>query len=215
MTASAAPTIGADEICEWQLRPAAPGRAALFLDRDGVIVEEVNYLHKPEDVRVLPGAAELIASANELGIPVIVVTNQAGIGRGYYGWPEFEAVQNAISDALAPAAIDAVFACPFHVDGQPPYDVADHPDRKPNPGMLTRAEQLLGVDLARSWFVGDTAADVEAAARAGLAGAIHVLSGHGEREREAVLAAPRPDGFELSCVESLEALEPLAQIFNQ
>jgi D-glycero-D-manno-heptose 1,7-bisphosphate phosphatase len=81
--------------------------------------------------------------------------------------------------------------------------------------MLTRAEQLLGVDLARSWFVGDTAADVEAAARAGLAGAIHVLSGHGEREREAVLAAARPDGFELSCVESLEALEPLAQIFNQ
>jgi D-glycero-D-manno-heptose 1,7-bisphosphate phosphatase len=214
MTISPSPTIGVDEICEWQLREVAPARAALFLDRDGVIVDEVNYLHKPEDVRVLGGAAELIASANALGIPVVVVTNQAGIGRGYYGWPEFTAVQQAIDAALAPAAVDAVFACPFHADGKPPYDVPDHPDRKPNPGMLLRAERLLGIDLAASWFVGDTAADVEAAARAGLAGAVHVLTGHGADQREAVLAAAQPEGFELRCIEALEQLGPLDQIFD-
>lgn len=214
MTSAGAPTIGADEICEWRLRETAPGGPALFLDRDGVVVEEVNYLHRPKDTRVLDGATELIAAANDLAIPVVIVSNQAGIGRGYYGWEDFTAVQHTIDAAIAPAAIDAVFACPFHADGKPPYDVADHPDRKPNPGMLLRAERLLGVDLSQSWFVGDTAADVEAAARAGLAGAVHLLTGHGEREREAVLAAGRRDGFSLRCIEDLSGVGPLGAMFT-
>ncbi|MBJ7457901.1 MAG: HAD-IIIA family hydrolase [Thermoleophilaceae bacterium] len=209
MTSGQPATIGADEICEWRLRETAPGGPALFLDRDGVIVEEVNYLHRPEDVVVLGGAPELIARANELGIPVVVISNQAGIGRGYYGWEDFTAVQNTIDIAIAPAAIDAVLACPFHADGKAPYDVADHPDRKPNPGMLLRAERMLGVDLSQSWFVGDTAADVEAAARAGLAGAIHLLTGHGAKEREAVLAAGEREGFELRCVAGLPEIAGL------
>src|SRR5579859_3664846 len=90
-----------------------PLMPALFLDRDGVVVEWVPYLHRVEDVAIIPGAADTIAAANRLGFPVVMITNQAGIGRGYYGWREFQAVQQAIADALDAdgAHIDGVFAC--------------------------------------------------------------------------------------------------------
>lgn len=161
--------------------PARPARPALFLDRDGVIVEEVHYLHKVEDARLVPGAAEAIRRANERGLPVVVVTNQAGIGRGIYDWPEFMAVQEYILDQLAAAGafVNAVFACPHHAEGRPPYDGRDHEARKPNPGMLSRAADRLAIDLAASWIIGDRSGDVGAGRRAGLAGGVHVLSGHG------------------------------------
>ncbi len=181
------PTITEEGVCEWLLREQPAGhRPALFLDRDGVIVDEVHYLHRPEDASLVPGIAELISTANAKSIPVVVVSNQSGIGRGMYGWDDFIAVQREIDRLLAArgAVLDAVFACPFHRDAEPPYDVDDHPDRKPNPGMLLRAARLLDIDLARSWFVGDTVVDIEAAAAAGLAGAVHVLTGHGCRDRQ-------------------------------
>jgi D-glycero-D-manno-heptose 1,7-bisphosphate phosphatase len=163
---------------------------AVFLDRDGVILQEVDYLHRPGDVRLLPGAAAAIAAANDRAVPVVVVTNQSGIGRGYYGWNAFEAVLAAMFDLLARegAVIDAVFACPFHRDALPPYDRADHPGRKPAPGMLQRAARQLNLDLPRSWIVGDTAADIGAGRAAGLAGGVHVLTGHGRRDRDIVPA---------------------------
>jgi len=76
-------------------------RGGLFLDRDGVVVEEVHYLHKPADVKLIDGAAQVVAEANRRGIPVILVTNQAGIGRGHYGWSDFIAVHDRINDDLA------------------------------------------------------------------------------------------------------------------
>ena len=99
-------------------------RPALFLDRDGAVVIEAHYLHKVEDVELIPGAAATIAAANKNGIPVIFVTNQAGIGYGYFGWPDFFAVQERILSDLAAegAFVDAVYACPFHEKGKPPYD---------------------------------------------------------------------------------------------
>ncbi|MBM3553986.1 MAG: HAD-IIIA family hydrolase [Alphaproteobacteria bacterium] len=182
----------------------APGRPALFLDRDGVLVEEVHYLHRVEDARLVPGAAAVVAAANARDIAVVVVTNQAGIGRGYYGWDEFAAVQWRIMDELgrAGARLDMVLATPFHEEAIAPYRVADHPTRKPNPGMLLAARDDLGVDLARSWIVGDRASDIEAGKRAGLAGGVHVLTGYGPRERASAraLAGPR---YALHCVESL------------
>src|SRR6267142_4051683 len=86
------------------------GGPALFLDRDGVVVEEVDYLHRVEDIAVCATAAAVISAANANAVPVVLVTNQAGIGRGYYGWAEFRAVQEAIQSALAPegAHFDAV-----------------------------------------------------------------------------------------------------------
>ncbi len=157
---------------------------ALFLDRDGVIIEEKRYLSDPAGVQLLPGAVDLIRQAHSLGLAVIEVTNQAGIGRGKYGWPEFAAVEGRLTELLtaARANIDAVFACPFHPDGQGPYRHANHPWRKPNPGMLVEAAALLNLDLAKCMLVGDKASDIEAARAAGLNAAIHVLTGHGRGE---------------------------------
>jgi D-glycero-D-manno-heptose 1,7-bisphosphate phosphatase len=170
------------------------GGPALFLDRDGVVVEEVDYLHRIEDIALCAAAAAVISAANAKAIPVVLVTNQAGIGRGYYGWAEFHAVQEAILSVIAQegAHIDAVYACPHHRDGQGAFAHPDHPARKPNPGMLQRAAAALDIDMARSWLVGDRAGDVEAAKRAGLAGALHVLTGYGQAERAAALALSGP-----------------------
>jgi len=133
----------------------ARGLPALFLDRDGVVVEEVNYLHRVEDLALIPGAAEFIAEANHRGIPVVVATNQAGIGRGYFGWPEFQQVQAELNRRLerAGARVDLTLACPHY---------PEHPDRKPRPGMLRKAAEMIGIDLGRSWVVVLNEAVVEA-----------------------------------------------------
>jgi D-glycero-D-manno-heptose 1,7-bisphosphate phosphatase len=170
------------------------GGPALFLDRDGVVVEEVDYLHRVEDVVICAGAAGVILAANASAVPVVLVTNQSGIGRGHYGWAEFRAVQEAIQTAIVEqgAHFDAVYACPHHRDGQGAFAHPDHPARKPNPGMLQRAAAALNIDMARSWLVGDRAGDIEAAKRAGLAGALHVLTGYGQAERAAAMALSGP-----------------------
>ena len=168
-----------------------PGRAALFLDRDGVVIEEGHYLCRADDMRLIPGAAGVISAANGLGVPVVIVTNQGGIGRGYYGWDDFAAVQERLLGDLAAAGarVNGVYASPFHPEGVAPYVQAAHPSRKPNPGMLLMAAESLDLDLARSWIIGDHASDLMAAKRAGLAGGLHVLTGHGthDGEREAAL----------------------------
>jgi D-glycero-D-manno-heptose 1,7-bisphosphate phosphatase len=168
--------------------PPSVGSPALFLDRDGVLVDEVGYLHRPGDVRLLSGAAELVRAANRAGVVVVVVTNQAGIGRGYYDWADFEAVRHRIDELLARERVqlDAVYACPFHPAALAPYRHAAHPGRKPGSGMLLRAASDLGIDLSTSWIVGDVVEDLEAGRSAGLAGAVHVRSGHGDRDRERV-----------------------------
>jgi D-glycero-D-manno-heptose 1,7-bisphosphate phosphatase len=176
------PFVGDDGVWCQQVRAVSGGlRPALFLDRDGVIVEEVHYLHRAEEMRLTTNAAVVIRAANTHGLPVIVVTNQSGVGRGNYGWSDFEAVQAAMLNALATenAFIDAVFACPFHGGGEAPWNIVDHPDRKPGPGMLLRAADMFPLDLAASWIVGDRAGDIGAGKNAGLAGGLHVLSGHG------------------------------------
>jgi D-glycero-D-manno-heptose 1,7-bisphosphate phosphatase len=160
---------------------AARGGPALFLDRDGVIVEEVDYLCRVEDIAVIPGAAAVIGAANRLGIPVALVTNQSGIGQGRYGWNDFMAVQKAIVSLLdaEDARLDAIYACPHHPNGEGEFLHPDHPARKPNPGMILRAAADLDLDLRMSWLVGDKTVDIEAARRAGLAGALQVMTGYG------------------------------------
>jgi len=162
---------------------------ALFLDRDGVLTEEVGHLHRREDVRLLPGAADLVRRANALNVPVVVVTNQAGVGRGIYDWDAFLEVTDVLDALLAAegAAVTATFACPFHPEGVDPYQHDDHPARKPNPGMMLRAAHELEIDLARSWIVGDHVNDILAARAAGMQGAVHVLTGHGREFRAAAL----------------------------
>lgn len=156
------------------------GRPAVFLDRDGTLNEEVDYLGDPAQLVMIPGAAAAVARLNAAGIPVVVVSNQSGIGRGKYGWRDFAAVMSRMGTLLAleNARLDAVYASPHHEKGQGDYAVADHPDRKPNPGMLWRAAEEHGLDLARSWMVGDKAIDLEAGRRAGCRVAL-VRTGYG------------------------------------
>ncbi|WP_162938054.1 HAD-IIIA family hydrolase [Kiloniella sp. EL199] len=164
---------------------------ALFLDRDGVIVKEVNYLQNPDDVELIPGAIETIKAANRQNIPVIVVTNQAGIAYGYFDWQDFQDVQNRMHAELEAkdAYVDAVYACPFHQKGQTPWGGhSDHEARKPNNGMLLRASKMFSINMGKSWIVGDRASDLEAGKKAGLAGGLHVLTGHGSRAGEVTLA---------------------------
>jgi D-glycero-D-manno-heptose 1,7-bisphosphate phosphatase len=160
-------------------------RPAVFLDRDGTINEEVDYLHKPEQLMLISGAAQAIAKLNVRGIPVIVVTNQSGIGRGYYDWQDFAAVMSAMSTLLAQAKarIDAVYVAPHHEKGLGDYADPDHPDRKPNPGMLQRAAEEHGLDLSRSWMIGDKPIDVEAGKRAGCFTCL-VRTGYGAMETQ-------------------------------
>ena len=182
----------------------AAGRPALFLDRDGVIVEDTGYLHRPEDVRLIAGAAQVIAAANRQGTPVIVLTNQSGIGRGLYGWAEFAATEVRIAADLAArqARLDLVIACPFHPEGKPPFGHPAHPCRKPLPGMVHRAGARLGVDLPRSWIIGDRVGDLAAGCAGGLAGGLHVLTGHGQKERADVLKLVS-DCFQVRLAESI------------
>ena len=186
--------------------PRRPGAPALFLDRDGLLVEEVGYLHRPEEVRLLPGAGALLAAAGAAGWARVLVTNQSGIARGYYGWAAFAATQARLEALLAAegGGLELVLGCPFHAAGRPPYDRPDHPDRKPAPGMLLKAAKVLGCDLARSWILGDQASDLAAGRAAGLAGGIHLASGHGGRpgERQKALAEARPD-YRVLAAESL------------
>ena len=176
--------------------PRFEGRPALFLDRDGVVVEEVGYLSRPQDVVLETGAAETIAAFNRAGTPVVLVTNQSGVARGYFDWPAFEAVQAAVAERLAQtgAHLDAVFACGYHESGVGPLAVADHPWRKPSPGMFLAAASRMGLHLPRSLIVGDRAQDLAAGRAAGLTQGLHVATGHGyEGEQAAARALNGPD----------------------
>ena len=166
------------------------GRPALFLDRDGVIVEDTHFLWRVEDIRTLSGAAEAIAQCNRLGIPVVLVSNQSGIARGLYDWQGFRAVQAALSAWLERAGghLDAVLACAHHADGRAPFNVADHDWRKPNPGMIVAAGERMRLDLSRSWIVGDRASDLAAGRNAGLRGGVLVSATNSEPERDRATA---------------------------
>jgi D-glycero-D-manno-heptose 1,7-bisphosphate phosphatase len=195
---------------------------ALFLDRDGVIVEEIGHLHAAQDVRLIDGAPEVIAAANRRGIRVVIVSNQSGIGRGLFGWADFTAVQRRMLELLAAegAAIDAVFACPHHADAKDPWRHADHPARKPNPGMLLAAARMLPVRLDQSWIVGDRASDLAAGRNAQLAGGLHVLTGHGSAsgERPTVRLLANDHRFRVilgSSIADAPRLLPLFDIDNQ
>jgi D-glycero-D-manno-heptose 1,7-bisphosphate phosphatase len=146
----------------------------------------------------------VISAANKRGVPVIIVTNQSGIGRGYYGWAEFGSVQEALIAMLAAcgANIDAVYACAHHPEAEGWLAHPNHPARKPNPGMLLQAGCDLALDLKSSWLVGDKANDVEAAKRAGIAGALQVATGYGATERE-LAAKFATQNFEVRFAQSI------------
>lgn len=150
---------------------------AVFLDRDGTVNTEVDYLTKPEQLVLLPGAGAAIHRLNKLGLKVVVVTNQSGVGRGYLTKEELDHIHRLLQQMLAEhgAHLDAIYYCPEMPD-------SGSTRRKPEIGMMEQAAQDLDIDLGRSYVVGDMSSDVEMGRRAG-SKTILVLTGYGEDTR--------------------------------
>lgn len=162
------------------------GDGAVFLDRDGTIVEEVEFLHDPAAVRLIPGAAQAIRRLNDARWPVVMVSNQSGIARHLYTVDDFYAVQRRIDELLraAGAHLDAVFFCPHHPDFTGPCLC-----RKPGTKLFRDAQtQLGGIDLAHSWYVGDRVSDVIPAV---------TLKGHGVLVRTGLGTDHAPEATKL------------------
>jgi histidinol-phosphate phosphatase family protein len=141
----------------------------VFLDRDGTLVADPGYVHRLEDYRLLPGTAAALLRLGEAGFRLAIVTNQSGIGRGFFSQRDFERFQERLLTELAAAGvvIEATYFCPHSPD-------AGCDCRKPAPGLLERAARELGADVAASWVIGDGERDVEMGRRAGCAGALRI-----------------------------------------
>lgn len=169
---------------EHRIRLAAePRRAApaLFVDRDGTVIEDPGYIDDPDAVRLIPGVAATLRRFRDAGFALVLVTNQSGIGRGLYSWDDYEAVAARLRELLAAAgvAFDAELACAHSPDA-----VCDW--RKPAPGMIREAAARFALDLGRSVLAGDKLTDLQAGAAAGIPCLVHVATGHGATERERV-----------------------------
>lgn len=153
--------------------PSRRRRPCAFLDRDGTLNFDKGYTHKPEDLAWTPSAIPAIRRLNESGHYVIVVTNQSGIARGYYTETHMHAFHAVMQDQLAEAGawIDAFYHCPYHAEGTVPgFAIANHPDRKPNPGMFLRALNDWPIGREASFMIGDSELDMETAKAAGIPG---------------------------------------------
>jgi D-glycero-D-manno-heptose 1,7-bisphosphate phosphatase len=187
----------------------ASRRRAVFIDRDGTISEEVGYVNHPSRYRVFPYAAEAIKQLNEAGWLAVLVTNQAGVARGYFSEDVIGAVHALLTAELegGGARLDAIYYCPHHPSvGEPPYRF-DCDCRKPRPGLIRRAAADLDIDLGASWMVGDRYSDTELARNAGTRAAL-VLSGYGRGEWEYQRAAWRhqPDLVAENLLEAVRAI---------
>jgi D-glycero-D-manno-heptose 1,7-bisphosphate phosphatase len=154
------------------------GKRAVFLDRDGTLIEDPGFLSQPEDVRLLSGAADSLARLNAAGLPTIVVTNQSGIARGLLTAEQYSATERRLDELLGRqgARIDAHYFCPHHPDITGPCEC-----RKPGVLLYRRAAEQLGIDLGSSWWIGDRLRDVEPAEALGGQG-ILVLTVAGKDE---------------------------------
>jgi len=162
-------------------------RAAVFLDRDGTINEEVDHLVHPVDLRLIQGAGQAIRFLNEAALPAILITNQSALGRGYLSKARLNEVHRELAQQLAhyDAHLDAIYYCPHRPD-------QGCACRKPEPGLLERAAEEHHLDLGRCYLVGDKASDLEAGRRAGCR-TVLVLTGYGAEQRADIEASTPPD----------------------
>jgi D-glycero-D-manno-heptose 1,7-bisphosphate phosphatase len=150
-------------------------RAVIF-DRDGVLIEDTGYPHRPEDLHWLPGAIDAVAYLNRKNILALVATNQSGVARGYFSERDVQRFHDLMQEQLSDknAHIDRFYYCPFHAAAVvPEYRHADHPDRKPNPGMILKALGDWSLEPREMVMIGDRDSDVEAATRAGARSALY------------------------------------------
>ncbi|MEZ7893315.1 MAG: HAD family hydrolase [Candidatus Wallbacteria bacterium] len=160
-------------------------KTAVFIDRDGTMSEEVGYVNHISRFKLLPNTARAIKLLNDSEILAVVATNQAGVARGYFEENMIIKVHDYMRSELlkAGAKLDAIYYCPHHPSvGKPPYK-SDCNCRKPKPGMILQAEKELGIDLTKSYMVGDKISDVEFGKKMGLK-SVMVLTGYGIGEYE-------------------------------
>lgn len=203
----------AGPVRDWIDAPPIERRPAVFLDRDGTLIEEVHYLNDPARVRLIPGAADAVRLWESLGFARVVVSNQSGVGRGLVSVDRMDAVNAEMVRQLADqgAAIDAIETCTDAPRvGEPD---AWRGRRKPSPGMLCHATAVLGLDLARSWAIGDMLRDLKAGWNAGCPGRILVRTGKGKDQET---SPDRRDlGFDFEAVEDLPAAAERIQNTNR
>jgi D-glycero-D-manno-heptose 1,7-bisphosphate phosphatase len=158
-------------------------KGAVFLDRDGTVSEEVGYVNHVDRYRVYPWTADAIRKLNDSGTPVFLVTNQSGVARGYFPEELVKEVHRRLSETIARsgAFLNGTYYCPHHPEGRKAAYRMFCDCRKPAPGMLLKASREHGVDLSRSFIIGDRYLDLETGFRAGARG-ILVLSGYGRGE---------------------------------
>ena len=160
-------------------------RRAVFIDRDGTISEEVGYINHPSRFRLFPFSAAAIKLLNESGWLAIVITNQAGVARGYFSEDMIQTIHERLRRDLESegARLDAIYYCAHHPSvGQPPYRL-ECDCRKPKPGLISRAVEEFDIDPSSSWMVGDRYSDIELARNAGIHSAF-VMTGYGRGEWE-------------------------------
>jgi D-glycero-D-manno-heptose 1,7-bisphosphate phosphatase len=184
-------------------------RPAVFIDRDGTISEEVGYINHPSRFRVFPYTASAIKLLNDRGWLAIVVTNQAGVARGYFSESMIDVVHESLRHELRDkgAQVDGIYYCVHHPTvGEPPYR-QECDCRKPKPGLVTRAAKDLDIAIEQSWMIGDRYGDVELAHNAGLRSAL-VLSGYGrgEWENQSSLWQHQPDLVAENLLEAVKSI---------
>jgi D-glycero-D-manno-heptose 1,7-bisphosphate phosphatase len=172
---------------------------AVFFDRDGTLMTEVEYCGDPAKVSVFPGAREALQKLKAAGFKNIIITNQSGIGRGYYTEEQYHAVHAELLRQVGGDLIDGAYFCPAAPE-------AKSPRRKPYPAMVLEAAREHGIDLARSFFIGDKASDIDCGRNAGVR-TILVLTGYGEKVREAC----KPDHVVADVCEAAELILKLAR----
>lgn len=161
------------------------GRVAVFLDRDGTLNEEVQYIRTPDELHLIPGAGEAVRKLNDRGLVTCVISNQSGVARGYLSEQDLASVHARLEQDLgrSKASIDRIYYCPHHpTEGVAPYNIVCD-CRKPKTGMLERGAAEFGIDLGHSFVVGDSTVDMQAGNSAN-AKTILVLTGYGATARE-------------------------------
>lgn len=165
---------------------------AIFLDRDDTVIDDPGYLNEPEQIELLPGAAEALNQFKRMGYLVVIITNQSAIARGYMSEEKLEEIHQKLKNVLsaAGASIDGIYYCPYHPEGTVEEFARESLLRKPNPGMLHKAAEEMDIDLSRSWMIGDRYRDIEAGKAAGCHTILVDVPG---KTRETTVIGPAPD----------------------
>ena len=187
-------------------------RKAIFFDRDGVLINDVNYIKRPEEVNLLNGVIDVIKYAKKMGFLIFVITNQSGIARGFFTWEDYEKVSKKMLEIINfPEAICAIYA-----NGEGPNNLDNNSWRKPNPTMILRAAKDFNLDLENSILVGDRLSDLISGEKAGIKNLVHVSTGHGVNERIKIIEkySNLTERFNLSMINDLTSF-PSNELFSK